>query len=230
MIYVGIIILVIGIVLIIFAQKKKKTQTELSKTKSLPISQLQPNTKAEIQGTVSTSQPMQTPFSKRDCVYYAYEMEREVQTTDQQGRPQRRWETVSRDKKSIPFRVRDQTGQIAVYPERANIDAQPLGEQFVRPGDSMSNPILQSAVNLLTGYKTRINERALLANMSVYIFGYVIQTNQGLVIQKGEGDFIISYKSEEEMEKSMVRSANLMTIGGIIAIIAGIALSIYALI
>jgi hypothetical protein len=230
MLYVGIIVFLLGGLFIFLGQKKKKTQTEMSKTKSVSINQLQPNQQAEIQGTIVVSHPLQTPFSKRDCVYYEYKLERETQTKDSQGRSYIRWERVSENKNSMPFWLQDATGRVAVYPENAQVEAQPLGELFVQQGDILQNQFLKNVVNLLTGYNTKVSESALFTNSPAYVFGYVTQGQQGLAIQKGQGGFVISYKSEEQVEKSMARSAILLKVLGVLAIIGGIAFFVYALV
>ena len=230
MLYAGIIVFLLGGLFIFLGQKKKKTQAEMSKTKSVPISQLQPNQQVEIQGTVVVGHPLQTPFSKRDCVYYEYKLERETQTKDSQGRSYLRWERVSENKNSMPFWLQDATGKVAVYPENAQVEAQPLGELFVRQGDILQNQFLKNAVNLLTGYNTRVSERALFTNSPAYVFGYVTQGQQGLTIQKGQKGFIISYKSEEEVEKGMARSSIIFKVLGILVIIGGVAMVIYSVV
>lgn len=228
MIYAGVIILIIGAVLFIFAGKRKKTQGEMAKTKSIPINQLREGQPAEIQGIVASSQPMKTPFSKKDCVYYEYELERETQVKDQQGRASLRWETLSQDRRNIPFWIQDKTGQVVVYPEKADIDGQPLGEQFVQAGETLSNPLFRNFVNAISGFRTKVNEEALLVGSLVYVFGNVVRTDQGLAIQKGPGEYIISYKSEEQVEKAMGRSATAMKVLGIIGVIGGIILTVYS--
>lgn len=49
-----------------------------------------------------------------------------------------------------------------------------------------------------------------------------------VVIKKGNNDFIISYRSEEEVEKSMAKKAMIFKVLGFIGIIGGVVLAVYS--
>lgn len=231
MIYLGILLLVIGGLMFFFSTRKKKTLQGMASTKSMPIKDVQPNTQVEIQGNITTNQPLLTPFSKRQCVYYSYDLERQVEKRDQQGNVTYNWETISRDEKRVPFIVQDDTGQIMVNPEKATIDSQSLGQQFVNTADIMNNPILSTISSLVNGARQqRVTEKALCTDGPAYIYGYAVQGPQGLFIQNGENKMLISYKSEEEMEKSMGRAVTSLKWGGIALGVLGLVLAVYSLI
>jgi len=224
----GIIIFLVGAGLFWLSKKQQKTSQTMARAKSVPIDQLQANTQAEIQGTITANQPLQTPFSKRDCVYYEYEVERETRKRDQEGRLHTEWETVSEDKRSVPFMVKDQTGSVAVNPEGATIETEDLGEQLIRRGDIYDNEFLRDVVNAFSETPMRVQEKALLANNPAYIFGYVTEGSEGLEFKNNGKDFVISHRSEEEVEKSTARSATTMKVLGIIGLVAGVILAIYS--
>lgn len=74
----------------------------------------------EVHGTVECDNPMKTPFSANDCVYYRYEIQeyRRHTSRDSKGRTRTtyRWDTISRGERSIPFFGRDETGKVYVNP------------------------------------------------------------------------------------------------------------------
>jgi hypothetical protein len=222
MIAVGIVLIGLGVLFFWLAKKKKQKQQRLMATTALSINQLQPNAQAEIKGTIVAQRPLQTPFSHRDCVYYSYDVEQEVPERNQDGRLEYRWSTIDSNTELFPFTVRDQTGEIAVVPERAKIDAENFGEQYLNAGSfDQQFPSLHNRFRF-GQTRTKASEKALLAGSSVYIFGYVTQGVNGLLVQKGNDDFIISCKSEEQVEKTMGRSAIIMQVLGVILAIFGI--------
>ncbi|MFC1662726.1 GIDE domain-containing protein [Patescibacteria group bacterium] len=219
----------IGALLIFLAKRKKQTHASLKQTQALTVDKVQPGQIVKIIGTVGSNQSLKTPFTQRDCVYYEYELQRETVTQDNQGREQRRWEKTSSDKQSAPFYIQDSTGQLAVNPQGANIEPQSLGEQIVRPGDELNNPVLKGVVNMLAGHQNKVKEEALLVGGPVYAYGYVGGDQNNMVLQKGQGDFILSYKSEKQVEKDLARTAGLMKILGYLGIIGGVAVIVYSL-
>lgn len=227
MIYGGIIIFVLGLLFLRSARKKKSTQGELAKTKSLPINQLAAGRPAEVQGTIVAKTPLQTPFSHRDCIYYEYEVERETRVRDDRGQLRTDWERVHHDENKVSFWVQDNSGKILIDPEKAKIEAQDLGQHFDQAGDSFENPIRHGLARTFSGH-TRVTEEALLVGSPVYVYGEVREGSEGLVIAKGQGDFIISYKTEEQVEKSIGRSAGVLKVLGYIGIILGIFLAVYS--
>ncbi len=219
MIYAGIVCLGLGALIVLIGQRKKKTQTAMMAAKAVPVSQVQPNTQVEVQGTVLCQQPLRTPNSQRECVYYEYKVEREEPQRDARGQTRAVWRTISNDSQRVPFYIQDQSGQIAVYPDQAKIDAQNFGQQ------DMGTVNITGGLTIgMAGYRTRSSEQALVVNGPAYIYGYATEGPNGLVLRKGTGDFIISYKTEEQMEKSIGRSAMFMKISGIVLILVGIVL------
>jgi len=224
MLIAGIIVIVIGAGLFWLSNKQKLTSQAMSKTKAVPIDQLQSNTQAEVQGTVEADHPLQTPFSKRDCVYYEYDVEKEVRRRNQQGQIETDWENVEGDKKRTSFKITDSTGEVAVNPDKATIEPEDLGEQRYRRGDRFDNDILGSIINAVSDSNVRVTERALLTGNNGYVFGFVDEGAHGLEFKKGSQDFLISHKTEEQVQKSTARSATAMKVFGIIGFVVGVVL------
>lgn len=230
MMWVGIILVAFGGILVLMGRKQSGTRSRLATAKVVPVSQAQAGQIQEFQGVAVTGQALMTPYSKRACVYYRYEVERQTHVRDAQGRVSQRWEKVSNDEQSAPFWLRDASGQISVYPDGAQIEPQPLGEQLVSPGDLVNNRLLQTALNALTGFSTRVREWALLVDANVYVAGSVAAGQQGPIIQRGAGgDFIISYRSEEQYERQLGRSAVGMKVAAAVLAVIGVTLVIVSL-
>lgn len=184
MLAAGIIIIIIGGGLFWLSKKQQKTSAAMQQSKAVPVNQLQANTQAEVQGTVVANNPLTTPFSNRECVYYKYEVEKEVRRRDSEGHLETNWEQVEEDDKKIPFMIKDQTGQVLVNPEGATIEPRDLGEQRFRRGERFSNNILQNIISNISDFNTRVNEEALLVGEPAYIFGHLTEGPNGLEFKK----------------------------------------------
>lgn len=156
------------------------------------------------------------------------EVRRRGRGTD--GRPTMEidWETVEQDSKQIPFMIKDQAGQVAVNPEGATIEPKDLGEQRFRRGERFDNNVLQNIMSSISDANTRVTEKALFVNEPAYVFGHVSEGAQGLEFSKGGKEFLISHKSEEQVEKSTTRTATVMKVLGYIGLIVGVIIAIYS--
>ena len=228
MIWTGVITLLVGALFVYLSGKKKEKKSEMAKTKSGPVKEIIEGNQVEVQGKITADNPLQTPFSKQDCVYYEYELEKEVEERDKEGRITHNWERVKSDEESIPFFVEDETGKVKILPDKAKIEARSLGEKFIGRGESPDDSIMGKIFNFVSNDNYKAEESALSLGLQVYIYGQAVKTSEGMAIQKGEGDFIISYKTEEQVEKSVGRSATVLKVLGYLGIIGGIALTVYS--
>ncbi len=228
MLIVGIFAAGLGGLFLWLAKKQKATSTSMKQSSVSPIQKVQPDTQAEIYGKVVCQSPLQTPFSNQPCVYYEYEVEKEVWERDNDGRMETNWETVEEDKKQIPFYIDDGSGKIKINPDGATIEPRDLGEKRWQRGQRFNNSLLENIFSGLTNFNARVSERALMANENAYVFGYVTKTAEGYCMQKHDKKFLISYRTEEEVEKRTARSATIMKVLGIAGIILGIGLVIYS--
>jgi hypothetical protein len=76
----------------------------------------------EIQGEVISEQVLTTPYSKLPCVYYSCELQEYRQHYSSGSGTKYRWETISTDTHRMPFWVKDETGQVPVYPTDAEFE------------------------------------------------------------------------------------------------------------
>lgn len=228
MLIFGIIAFVIGGVCVYVGRRQKGLQATLQQGSVVPVKNAQVGSTVELYGTVAAAQPLKTPFSQRDCVYYEYELEREVQNRDSQGRMVSTWDRVASDRQIVPFTLQDDSGTITVRPDGASMDPVKLGEQYVK-NDAVPG-FLSAFTQQLTGYTSRVHEKALLTNAKAYVMGTVVQDGNGLAIAKGSGKMLISHKTEAEVESATKRNAVVMHILGIILGLGGIVLAIVGLV
>ncbi|MFH0952478.1 MAG: GIDE domain-containing protein [Patescibacteria group bacterium] len=224
----GIVIGAVGALLLLLGKKQKNVHSKMAQQKAVPVKEVVAGQQVEVEGTVVSDQPLKTPFSQQECVYYEYELEQLTQKRDKDGNMRQSWERVGSDKQSTAFRVQDSSGQVTVNPEGADWDVQSLGEKYVQRGDIMQNSILKSVINAVSNKQTRAKESALLVNGPVYVYGQANEGKGGVAIEKGQGKFFISHKSEEQVEKSMAHTAGFMKVLGYIGIIGGVAIIVYS--
>ena len=60
---------------------------------------------------------LKTPFSAKDCLYYHYEIE-EYRSSGKRSR----WVSLKKDSASVPFYLKDDTGEVLVNPAEAEFD------------------------------------------------------------------------------------------------------------
>ena len=221
----GIIIFIIGIALILITKNQKKIREVASAGRKVPIKNLALGRPIEISGTIETENPIKTPFGHKSCVYYEYELERRQESEENPG--QHVWRRVAQNSSFTPFWVKDETGRVKVYPEGAKIEAPEVDERLIH--EESNYPVIQSFLNLVKGFSSRAKEKALFLNTPVYILGEAMQGEKEMVIQKGRFPFLISYKSEKQVEKEMERSITILATLGILGLIVGIILIIVGL-
>ena len=199
----------------------------------------------EVKGTVVAETPLISELSQMECVYYSMKVEREYEEekyeTDSDGRRRRtthtRSQTVSQNKRSLPFYVQDTTGKIQVRPEGAQLIAEKVVDRFEpagaeRAGLSMGSFKLDINIgkfNLGGGPRTlgyRFTEEVIPTNRDIYVLGEAYGNAQQLAIQKpASGPMIVSVKSEEQLQQDAGKSGKAFLFGaGICAVIAAICL------
>jgi hypothetical protein len=198
----------------------------------------------EVKGRVVCENPITSELANARCVYYTMSItrkwEEEYWETDSEGRQQRRTrqgtDTVASNTRHVPFYVKDETGQVKINPEGAEIIAEKSYSSF-QPGDisggsiSIGNFRLNLGGIALGGGRRTIGynyeESIVPVDRDVYILGEVADSGGTLQFQKpSEKDkkFIVSTKSEEELKRSIQGGMTAMLVGSVVSAIAGIAL------
>ena len=141
------------------------------------------------------------------------------------------WKTYIKDEQSLPFVVKDDTGQAVVDSSKIKLVVEE--DRFSRSGfmndaDSDLQQLLESRYNKKTkGWifnKTlRYTERALELDEEVYVFGDASQLGDGWVLSDGEMPLIVSDKGGAPIEQSYSSKITWLKIGTAIAAAGGVA-------
>jgi hypothetical protein len=198
----------------------------------------------EVKGKAVCQNPLASELANAKCVYYSMSItrkwEEEYWDTDSEGHRQRRTrqgsDTVASNVRHVPFFVKDDTGEIKVNPEGAEFVAEKVYSNF-QPGDISGGSISigsfrlsLSGLNLGSGRRTlgyNYEEIAIPVDSDLYILGEAADAGGLLQIRKPTEKgkkFMISTKSEEELQRSIQGGMTATLIGSIVCAVGGIAL------
>ena len=172
-------------------------------TETSPIEQLSEGP-AEIRGRTATSEaPLTSPWRQQKCVYYCFHVEERRSSSDSKGNTTHYWATYIKDEQTLPFLVKDDTGQAVVDSSKIKLVVEE--DRFSRSGfmndaDSDLQQLLETRYNKKTeGWmfnKTlKYTETALELDEEVYVFGDAPKLG-------GEMPLIVSDKGGAAIEKS----------------------------
>ncbi|MBU0615977.1 MAG: E3 ubiquitin ligase family protein [Nanoarchaeota archaeon] len=188
----------------------------------------------EIHGNVQAGTILKTPFSQSDCVYYKYEIQEYRKHTSRDSKGHTRtyysWDTVGSGERRVGFYAKDETGNVWVDPNRAEVNI-PLKKVFLQKAGIFGafNVILGALKNFDSGQRMDISrwnlqpldpkkqftfatvgdrkylEYYIEPDENLYLMGTAADDNGTVLIRKGENEptFIISTKSEKELLKSI---------------------------
>ncbi|MGK7890677.1 MAG: E3 ubiquitin ligase family protein [Leptolyngbyaceae cyanobacterium] len=238
---VGVILLVVAIVLFFVY----RSQTN----KAFNLQSAQPSTAADLQtmataiandigqgnwreyvkmwGQIECDRPLTSPLKQATCVAYqstvTWEYEQTRTYKDEDGKTQtkteKKQETISSDRQSIPFFLKDDTGTIQVNPDEADMDMtsvvnefqpeQPRGELLSFGGFSLDvSRHTRHSDRRTLGY--RYQEKILPLERNALVVGTVSDATSTLAIQNpidSSQKFIISLKNDEALTASAKQSA-----------------------
>lgn len=217
---VGLAVWVAAGVLLYFRRKTLK-KTELMRSVETSsageAASATPGTLVEVKGTLRCQEPLKSEMAGHTCAYYISQVIREYEETDRDAdgdlRTRRRSEVVASNERFAPFAVEDDTGAIGVRGEGAEVDAQEVMNRFDRDAGGAGTFTLGGlTVNLGWGDRTigyRYVEKVLPVDSPVYVLGAAQEDGQiGAPTGESEKDrFLISYRSEEQLEKKLKRDA-----------------------
>ena len=211
---------VVGVLL--YFRRKTLRKTELMRrvetSAAADVPSVVAGTLVEVKGTLRCESPLKSEMAGQTCAYYSSRVIREYQETDRDadGDPQtrRRSETVASNERFAPFTVEDESGAVGVRGERAEVDALEVMDRFdPDPGEGTSTTTLGGlTLNLGGGEHTigyRYVEGILPVDAPVYVLGAVREDGEigAPQAEDEEGRFLISYRSEEQLEKKYRRDA-----------------------
>jgi hypothetical protein len=256
---IGSALIAIGIGLLIFYKKQGDKLFLLKVTETALVSNIEQEVKdvtegmgekgsfskyTEVKGKVVCQNPLTSELANAKCVYYSMSItrkwEEQYTETDSQGRREQKTrqgsDTVASNVRHVPFFVQDNTGQIRVNPEGAEVTAEKAYSNF-QPGDisggsiSIGNFRLNlSGLSLGSGRRTigyDYQESVIPLDRDVFIIGEAADAGGALQIRKPtekDKKFMISTKSEEELQRSIQGGMTGTLIGSVVCAVGGIAL------
>ncbi|MDQ7826904.1 MAG: GIDE domain-containing protein [Candidatus Eremiobacteraeota bacterium] len=240
----GLIILAVIVIVVRHAEINKLIA--IVETETSPCSGLmhaQNGSFVEIKGFIEPIQVLRSDVGGRECVCYkstiTREYEEEHQETDAAGRVHRKrrrgTESIVSREVRTRFYVRDDSGRLPVDPEGAQvelIETVKKDEPGVPAGKATFAEVNLEGSGRGQTKGLKFREWVLPVEVPVYIFGPVLQTDNGPVIQKPavlSRDFIITTKSEEALMGATKDSIQALNITGVVLSLAGIALIVYSL-
>lgn len=249
---IGILLIVIGIILFFVYSNLKHKLVSLHQARPASIAELNHLASeialemdagswrdyVKLRGTIQCDQPLISELKQMPCVHYHMTVVREYeeQVTERDSddnvitKTQRGSETLSQNCQSVPFLLQDDTGEIWVEPEGAQIETvrvldefspeQPSGGQLSLGGFSLS-------LSVDTGRQTigyRYQESVLPVQRQVFVVAQVSDFNQSLVLENPTTKrqrFVISLKSEEALAQSTQTSVIYTFCGMISTLVVG---------
>ena len=234
----AVIFLVAGGVLLYVRSKNKQKAGLMSQTETsnaTEVSSLAPGTLVEVKGTLRCEEPLTSEMSEKSCAYYSATvtreyLERDYGDDDDVG-SDRRSEVISQNEQFAPFSVEDETGNVPVSAEGAEVDARQVVNRFERNtgngGPSIS--VGGATLNVGGGERTigyRFTESILPVDAPVYVLGTVQESGEigAPSLDDKEGRFVVSHRSEEALGQSLGKTVLWLGVGAIAAPVAGVIL------
>ncbi len=222
--FLAIILLVFGVLawvavgVLFYFRSKQLGKTDVMRgtdtSQASDASGAAPGTLVEVKGTLRCESPLTSEMSGDSCAYYHSQVIREYRETDRDSdgdlKTRRRTEVVASNEQFAPFAVEDKSGAIGIKAEDAEVDAKEVVNRFEQDdgGGRGSITLGGFTVNLGGGERTigyRHVEKILPVDAPVYVLGPV--GRDGEIAASDDARFIISYRSEEQLEKKYKKDA-----------------------
>lgn len=220
--FFAVALLVAGGVLLYFrsrTRQKAALMRSVQTSSASEASALPPGTLVEVSGMLRCEEALTSEMSNRSCAYYASRVTREYldnRRDDDNDRPgsNRRSETLAENRRFAPFSVEDDTGSVAVDAQEAEMDAEQVVDRFERNtgGEGHSISFGGATLALAGGERTigyRYTESILPVDAPVYVLGVIGYRGEISAPSKERGDqrFVVSYRSEEDLDRSLGRNS-----------------------
>lgn len=217
---VGIGVWVAAVVLLFFRRKtlrKVELMHSVETSAASDVSGMSPGTLVEVKGTLRCESPLKSEMAGQTCAYYRSQVIREYEETDRDAdgdlQTRRRSEVVASNERFAPFVVENGSGAVGVRGEGAEVDALEVMNRFEGDtGGAGSITLGGLTVNLGGGPRTvgyRYVESVLPVDSPAYVLGAVQADRQvgAPTGEDGQSRFLISYRSEEQLENKLKRDA-----------------------
>jgi hypothetical protein len=136
---------------------------------------------------------------------------------------------VSDETSAELFTLRDSAGEVFVHPQGATVD-DPVKSYDVRSDRSSvgGRDMVDRALSLLdsrSDEEIEVEEWIIPVDQKLYVRGNPVQVDLGLAMNDtGDGHYLISTRSEEQLAGSAKMWATVATVVGILAAVGGVAL------
>ena len=229
----GVVLLVIAGALYFFANRSKQRGAGLAAAPTVPVKDLGSvgSTVVEVVGT-ATGTPLQSPIGQKPCVWYrsvVEELYRDTVGTGQNQRTQNKERVVSDDTSPNPIAIDDGTGTVLVDLDGCDVDRPVLAlDRRIDDGEGVAEELLESLLSSRRddtyGYRQR--EYVIAPGQRLFAIGAVTVGPDGPRLTKpaerGQ-PFMVSTRDEAQLAKSAASSARWLTIGAVVAGLAGVA-------
>ncbi|MCB0479510.1 MAG: E3 ubiquitin ligase family protein [Crocinitomicaceae bacterium] len=253
----GAVVALIGLVLWILMNKRKAKMNVMDNYENTSAAEIIQNHQffeeeygkgsfsnfIEIRGNVHCESPIQSEFAKENVVYYksivTREIEKQVQRRDSNGNV--RWdnvrstEKVSENERKANFYVKDQTGEVLVDPEGAELHTMKIFSEYEAGSNPSGNwfnfggfSFGTSSGTTVLGYK--YEEYAIPMNSHLYVLGEANDRAGKLRISKStdkKQHFIVSTKTEDELKSNLQSNINIFKWSAIALWIIGAGLVVF---
>ncbi len=216
----GLLMWVAAGVLVYFRRRQVRKAGLMRDTETSPaasVDAMAAGALVEVKGTLRCEEPLTSEMARRQCAYYVSRVIQEFRETDRDAdgdlKTRRRSQVVSESEHFAPFLVEDPSGTVGVRGEGAEVDGLEVTNRFEDAADDggglkIGGVTLQMGQGQQTlGY--RHVEHVLPVDAPVYVLGTVRADGRVGAPESGggEGRFLISYRSEEELGKGYGRDA-----------------------
>ena len=235
---------------LLYQRRKQLRKTDLMRrvetSQASEVAALSAGTPVEVKGFLRCEEPLKSEMAGHECAYYLSQVIREYRETDRDAdgdmQTRRRSEVMASNERFAPFVVEDHSGVVGIRGEGAEVDALEVMNRFENDtGGEGSITLGGISVNLGGGARTigyRYVETVLPVDAPVYVLGVAQEDGHigSPVEEGGEERFLISHRSEEQLEKKYRRSAlllGLLAVGlflfGAIFVVVGVVAGIFSI-
>lgn len=186
----------------------------------------------EVKGIAEAPQPLRSYLAGCDCIYYEYSIQERWSRTktetyrDSKGRTQTRtkqetgWTTVAMERRAEPFFLVDDTGNLLVRPDGAELDGDEVFSQTATRSDPLYYGKGPAGSVANSDHVRRFTETAIRDKSTVYVIGQA-RERQDVVAPEIAADpqakmFLISTKKEEDISSGYAMTFWLAGIGGFV--------------
>lgn len=218
---------------------QRKRQGRMADTETTRAAQVLEGV-VELKGTVQARETVADPMYGEDVVFVDWEVEREEQRPDDEGGTETVDHRIAGGRREAIFEVVDESGSVRVDPQSATlkVDSRNRTRESFRGTDTDQLQALEAETGGDQGGTDREGVRVradgvdsqlydvsddrrvyshevLRPGDDVYVLGEATRDDEGLIVGKGDDDFLLSNMSEEELAETL--GSNQLLLGALAA-------------